>query len=340
MSRSQLEQLLHECDLDPEVHDDLAGRLAALADLADEAPTPDEALLALFGETAPPLAAASEPGAGVASPVPAVVVPLPVRARRLVAGVVVLAVSGVGATGLSAAANTLPAALQRQVSDFARHHLPFDLPAPPRDEEPPLSLGSAPGPVVPTADPSGEPGPRVRSQHPATEEHAPSRSVSYAVARPARPRHLTPRTDPGPQPTRAPQPAPQPDPAHGNERPASSASPSPRPTPRGPDEKAPSAPASAAPQGRPAESSGPGGSGGSGSTTSPSPHTYAAPPLPSAVPVAGPPSVSRGSTGNTASATDQDTSAEPGADRGRGVGRDSRDRLATDDPVDLDLPAE
>ena len=58
--------------------------------------------------------------------------PVPMTPRkRALAGVLVLALSGVGATGLSAAANTLPRPLQHQVSEFSRHYLPFDLPEPP-----------------------------------------------------------------------------------------------------------------------------------------------------------------------------------------------------------------
>ena len=55
----------------------------------------------------------------------------PGAAPSAVAGALVLALSGVGATGLSAAANTLPRPLQHQVSQFSHHYLPFDLPEPP-----------------------------------------------------------------------------------------------------------------------------------------------------------------------------------------------------------------
>ena len=54
--------------------------------------------------------------------------------RSAVAGALVLALSGVGATGLSAAANTLPAPLQHQVSEVLAP-LPALRPA-----EPPVSL--------------------------------------------------------------------------------------------------------------------------------------------------------------------------------------------------------
>lgn len=115
----------------------------ALAPLLRTAPVPSPELRGLLDRGAPSRAAAParrpdpehRPGA---------VLPLRVRGRRALAGALVLAVAGVGATGLSAAANTLPRPWQRQVADFSRIHLPFDFPEPPAGAgDRPLS--SAPG---------------------------------------------------------------------------------------------------------------------------------------------------------------------------------------------------
>jgi hypothetical protein len=122
MTHAQLDAMLADSGFDPDDVEQLTAVLAPMAELADEAPAPSPELLALFGETAP---------RGGEEDEAARVVPLGrSRNRGVVAGALVLALSGVGATGLSAAANTLPSPLQHQVSDFSRHYLPFDFPEP------------------------------------------------------------------------------------------------------------------------------------------------------------------------------------------------------------------
>ncbi len=122
MNPSQLDMLLCESGMDSDVASDLATLLAPLAD-PTEIPTPSADLLALFGQ------------GPCVEPVPGRVVSTgprrrPGRKRGALAGAVVLAISGVGATGLSAAANTLPSPWQSQVSDFSQHYLPFHFPQP------------------------------------------------------------------------------------------------------------------------------------------------------------------------------------------------------------------
>jgi hypothetical protein len=117
---SQLDAMLAESGFDPDDVDHLKAALNPLAELADEAPGPSTELLALLGEK-------SSDGATLhAVPTRA----QPRRSRGVVVGAVVLALSGVGATGLSAAANTLPSPWQHEVSDFSRRYLPFDFPQP------------------------------------------------------------------------------------------------------------------------------------------------------------------------------------------------------------------
>ncbi len=123
MMPSQLDAMLAESGFDPEESGDLVTLLAPLQDTVAAEPVPSAALLVLFGEAAPrtsydgPVPWATWPG---------------IAARRALVGAVVLAISGVGATGLSAVANTLPEPWQRGVSDFSHHYLPFDLPQPPQ----------------------------------------------------------------------------------------------------------------------------------------------------------------------------------------------------------------
>lgn len=136
MSHSRIEEMLSESGLDTELMGDVVVALAPLAEVGD-VPVPSAELAALFGEGDPERSAIALLGR-----------------RRAVAGVLVLALSGVSATGLSAAANTLPRPLQHGVSQFSRHYLPFDLPEPaPRSKEP-RSFFGAPTPAGPT--PLGE----------------------------------------------------------------------------------------------------------------------------------------------------------------------------------------
>ncbi|GAB3663292.1 hypothetical protein GCM10027596_26240 [Nocardioides korecus] len=115
----------------------------ALSPLLRTAPVPSPELRGLLDRGAPSRAAAPARRPDPEDR-PGVVLPLRVRGRRALAGALVLAAAGVGATGLSAAANTLPRPWQRQVADFSRIHLPFDFPEPPAGAgDRPLS--SAPG---------------------------------------------------------------------------------------------------------------------------------------------------------------------------------------------------
>ena len=113
MSRVRIEEMLAESGLAREEMADVVALLLPLEDLVDDAPAPSSDLAALLGPERPRTVAR-------------------VGSRRsAVAGALVLALSGVGATGLSAAANTLPRPLQHQVSQFSQNYLPFDLPEPP-----------------------------------------------------------------------------------------------------------------------------------------------------------------------------------------------------------------
>ena len=113
MSHVRIEEMLAESGLAREEMADVVDLLLPLEDLVDDAPAPSAELAALLGPERPRTVAR-------------------VGSRRsAVAGALVLALSGVGATGLSAAANTLPRPLQHQVSQFSQNYLPFDLPEPP-----------------------------------------------------------------------------------------------------------------------------------------------------------------------------------------------------------------
>lgn len=132
MSHTRIEEMLSESGLPTGDLADLVDVLAPLEHVAEEAPTPSPQLAALFGP------AAEAP------------VPLSVRRKRAIAGALVLAVSGVGATGLSAAANTLPRPIQHRVHEFSKHYLPFVLPEPPPPGQP---LGADVLPPMPSAEP-------------------------------------------------------------------------------------------------------------------------------------------------------------------------------------------
>ena len=138
MSHTRIEEMLTESGLPTDELAGLVDVLAPLESLAEEAPAPSPELAALFG------------------PADQAPVPLSVRRKRALAGALVLAVSGVGATGLSAAANTLPRPIQHRVHEFSKHYLPFDLPEPPPPGQP---LGADVLPPVPSAEPRpGDPG--------------------------------------------------------------------------------------------------------------------------------------------------------------------------------------
>ena len=132
MSATRIEEMLTESGLPTDELAGLVDVLAPLESLAEDAPTPSPELAALFG------------------PVDPAPVPLSVRRKRALAGALVLAVSGVGATGLSAAANTLPRPIQHRVHEFSKHYLPFVLPEPPPPGQP---LGADVLPPLPSAEP-------------------------------------------------------------------------------------------------------------------------------------------------------------------------------------------
>ena len=162
MSRSALEAMLVESGLGPSDVADLTGLLGPVTDLADGIPRPSDELAAVLAGT---------------HPLP-VAEPRRRRAGRAVAGAAVLALSGVGATGLAAAANTLPTPFQHQVSVFSRHNLPFQFPEPPVHVTP-EPLGTPP------AEPADHPAAVVRQTEQPTRAvtHGRDRSTSAPVER-------------------------------------------------------------------------------------------------------------------------------------------------------------
>ena len=135
MSTARLQEMLVDAGLSPAERAGLTEVLAPLAAGADRVPEPSAELAALLGEPA-------EAGA-VSRSLPATRAARRWRVRTASVGAVVLAVSSVGATGLSAAANSLPRVVQHHVSQFSRHYLPFDFPEPPKEGEP-LGQGRMP----------------------------------------------------------------------------------------------------------------------------------------------------------------------------------------------------
>ena len=120
MSAARLEEILAEAGLAPTAQAELSRLLLPLAATTDLPPEARCGLPLLFGES-------TEGGdLGVLVPGPHAVRPW--RVRTATVGAVVLAISSVGATGLSAAANSLPSAVQHHVSQFSRHYLPFEFP--------------------------------------------------------------------------------------------------------------------------------------------------------------------------------------------------------------------
>jgi hypothetical protein len=119
MNEHELQAMCAESGIEPDDAADLTRSLAPLRELCATVPEASPELRALFGDASE---RSAKPG------------PLPLRSahrtRSAVAGVVVVAMAGVGATGFSAAANTLPRAWQQQVSQFSHHYLPFDFPEP------------------------------------------------------------------------------------------------------------------------------------------------------------------------------------------------------------------
>jgi hypothetical protein len=179
---SQLDAMLADSGVTPEESGELVRVLAPLQETATEVPSPSDQLLALFGE-----APTAYDGPRTVRPVD--------RPRRTLAGALVLAVSCVGATGLSAAANTLPAPWQHGVSDFSRHYLPFDFPEPPHRSQPQHRTPSRFHVVTPRLDDSASRSVEARdpipSVHPwvevyaalaAPSTHGPSRGTHQTTA--------------------------------------------------------------------------------------------------------------------------------------------------------------
>ena len=159
---TQIEAMFAESGLEQD--DDLAGLLAPLADLA-ATPEPTSQLADAFltvrvlGQRASRRA----------------------RIARSAAGAAMAAAVSVTATGLAAAANTLPAPLQHRVSDFSERYLPFRFPEPTYDVVPaPPTRGKQVAPDTP-ADAGGgldETGPPAVAERAPTPTGRPTRSAA------------------------------------------------------------------------------------------------------------------------------------------------------------------
>jgi len=125
--------------------DTLLGDLAALGEGPAPTPGPELATLLAGDPAARPVVVPFRPPAS--------------RRRRLATGLAAAALTGVTLTGVAAAANELPAPVQRLVAHFSETFLPFDLPRPAGDPPRTTSTGDAPSvlPVRAPADGSGSP---------------------------------------------------------------------------------------------------------------------------------------------------------------------------------------
>lgn len=114
---TQVNAMVEEAGLDPFESEALATFLTSLESLVDEsAPVPAPALARML---------AGGPTRGGAA-----VVRLAARRHRNALAAAALAVSGIVATGVAAAANDLPTTAQRVVAEFSQRFLPFDFPHP------------------------------------------------------------------------------------------------------------------------------------------------------------------------------------------------------------------
>ena len=112
---TQVDAMIEESGLDAFESDELAAFLAMVGSLVDDgAPTPSPALAKLLSGAAA--------GAGPIS--------LAVRRHQNALAAAVLAVTGIVATEVAAAANDLPPPAQRIVADLSNRFLPFDFPYP------------------------------------------------------------------------------------------------------------------------------------------------------------------------------------------------------------------
>jgi hypothetical protein len=209
----RIEEMLLESDLDLAELGDVVDLLAPLGELSETSPLPSAELEELF----------------TASPPVAPVTALLGRRRGAVAGALVLAISGVGATGLSAAANTLPRPWQHGVSQFSQRYLPFDLPEPPKRAKSPLGIDTVPPayPSIAVGRASGEPTSRsIPGRDPAVGAYPKGRPAQQPVDRPsASPSYSTFAVGPSAQPSPSGSPSGSPSPSEGSAgRPASSPS--------------------------------------------------------------------------------------------------------------------
>jgi hypothetical protein len=306
MSRSRIEALLAESGLDPASDSaDLGELVGVLATLTEPArrPEPSAELAALF--------AGAEP-TGRATP-------LFGSRRGAVASALVLALSGVGATGLSAAANTLPRPIQHGVSTFSHHYLPFDLPEPPPARHAQLPLGAT--------LPQGSSLLAGRADDD-TSRSMPPRPGEPAAAQQA-PR---PPSDPSaaPAPTSSAQPSLQP-----SLEPSTTSSPRPEPTPSSSAEwsPSPSAGPSGSPGGKPGH--GPGGQPGKPGHGGPGSGSGQQQPSPSPGQGAGQPP---GQGSGDGSGQDPTQAPDPGPGQDPGAGGGSGDGQPTDPTPDPPTP--
>lgn len=119
---SALEDMLAESELDSRQRDALLLVLRPLAQCSAKVPAPSGQLARLFAAVPAPRTSSSRP-----------------RLARVAAGALALSLAGVGATGLAAAANNLPAPLQQRISDLSVRFLPFHVPAPLPARTPPAN---------------------------------------------------------------------------------------------------------------------------------------------------------------------------------------------------------
>ena len=246
MSAARLEEMLADAGLAPTAQAELSGLLLPLAATTDLVPEPSAELAALFGESTE----GGEPGGLV----PGAQAARPWRVRTATAGAVVLAISSVGATGLSAAANSLPSAIQHHVSQFSQHYLPFDFPEPPEEGDQPLGEGRFA--LVPeTSLPHGDDGPSgaaggvvgveppqvlVGADHPSQADppflaSATDGGDQQEVRSPSHQGHASPSAAPSPSPSASPSgtasPSPSAEETEGAEEAARPPSPTPTATP-------------------------------------------------------------------------------------------------------------
>jgi hypothetical protein len=220
MSHVRIEEMLTESGLAREEMLDVVDLLQPLENLVEHAPAPSAELAALIGPEQPSAHARPTSLFGGRS--------------SAVASALVLALSGVGATGLSAAANTLPRPLQHRVSQFSHDYLPFDLPEPPatprRPHPSPISLPGLPSASAghgaddtATRSIPGRDGDDLASTGSADSSAHQGGSAAHSASQPGVPYFSGPSVGPNVGPSAGPSPAPSAAPSYAPE----SAGPSP-----------------------------------------------------------------------------------------------------------------